>query len=212
MGSIPSLYLSKIAWEIMRVCEESQTAILSPQYLSTHCPSNPSPSNISKQISSLRSLGFVNAQNRLTPQGKRWITPGTRRDAINGALSSLYPPNILERFRRSDLPPVSTAWFAEQTGKNEGVAQKTVTSIRILLEMAEDAPLAPQDNNADNITNGGDHLQEDIVEQTPSTPPPSSISNDSYRPTVRISLNESRDRIERIIAIAKANELSIEFY
>lgn len=96
---------------------------------------NISKENAQKNINTLKKLGILDETGLPTDLGRNWANEITRKDATIIIVQTSFPDGTIQA---SSLPSNDfVAWIAKNANTTKSVAEKSVTTFRILMRLCE---------------------------------------------------------------------------
>lgn len=96
---------------------------------------NISKENAQKNINTLKKLGILDETGLPTDLGRNWANEITRKDATAIIVQTSFPSGTIQA---SSLPSNDfVAWIAKNANTTKSVAEKSVTTFRILMRICE---------------------------------------------------------------------------
>lgn len=135
----------KIALAACRAINKNPEVPLEKENLVKLQHGNISKENAQKNINTLKKLGILDETGLPTDLGRNWANEITRKDATAIIVQTSFPSGTIQA---SSLPSNDfVAWIAKNTNTTKSVAEKSVTTFRILMRICE--PETPKKRAAD---------------------------------------------------------------
>lgn len=135
----------KIAIAACKAISKNPEAPLGKEHLVKLQHGNISKENAQKNINTLKKLGILDETGLPTNLGKNWANENTRKDATAIIMQTSFPSGAIQA---SSLPSNDfVTWIAKNANVTKSVAEKNVTTFRILTRICE--PETPKKRAAD---------------------------------------------------------------
>lgn len=136
MNTSCNYFLSeKIAIAACKAISKNPEDPLGKEHLVKLQHGNISKENAQKNISTLKKLGILNETGLPTNLGKNWANENTRKDATAIIMQASFPSGTIQA---SSLPSNDfVTWIAKNANVTKSVAEKNVTTFRILMRICE---------------------------------------------------------------------------
>ena len=150
----------KIAIAACKAISKNPEAPLGKEHLVKLQHGNISKENAQKNINTLKKLGILDETGLPTNLGKNWANANTRKDVTAIIMQTSFPSGAIQA---SSLPSNDfVTWIAKNANVTKSVAEKNVTTFRILTRICEpETPKkescrhrSPQKKNAFSEMNG----------------------------------------------------------
>lgn len=182
----------KIALAACRAINKNPEGPLEKENLVKLQHGNISKENAQKNINTLKKLGILNEEGFSTDLGKNWANETTRKDATSLIIQASFPSGTI---RASSLPSNDfVAWIAKNANTTKSVAEKSVTTFRILMRICE--PETPK--------------KESRRHRSPQKK--STLSEMSDQCVMRVPITASEEQIWAIAKTALELNIPIEFF
>lgn len=193
MNTSCNYFLSeRIALAVCKAINKNPEAPLEKENLVKLQHGNISKENAQKNINTLRKLGILNEEGFPTDLGKNWANETTRKDATTIIVQTSFPSGTIQT---SSLPSNDfVAWIAKNANVTKSVAEKSVTTFRILMRICE--PETPKKESCRHRS-----------QQKKST-----FSEVSDQCVMRVPIAASEEQIRRIAKTALELNIPIEFF
>ena len=125
----------KIALAACRAINKNPEVPLEKENLVKLQHGNISKENAQKNINTLKKLGILDETGLPTDLGRNWANEITRKDATAIIMQTSFPSGTIQA---SSLPSNDfVAWIAKNANTTKSVAEKSVTTFRILMRICE---------------------------------------------------------------------------
>lgn len=137
----------KIALAACRAINKNPEVPLEKENLVKLQHGNISKENAQKNINTLKKLGILDETGLPTDLGRNWANEITRKDATAIIVQASFPSGTIQA---SSLPSNDfVAWIAKNANTTKSVAEKSVTTFRILMRICE--PETPKKEAIDTV-------------------------------------------------------------
>lgn len=202
--SMPALFITKENAKIVReffAAHPSEPITVESLFEAT--PESFSRNSATKVVSSLSKLNVLDRDGNPTSLGINWLTPKTCAKASEQIIRDFFPPKMLDLFSNKDKSSKIAEWLTEHADIGVESAKKDAYVFRLLCEESKDLG-----------SNAEDHPGKTLSKRAAPLKEPERTSSFKEKPShcIRVPLSASAQDLQKIINLAKANEMDITCY
>lgn len=163
-----------------------------------------SQNSATKAIGSLVKLGVLDPKGFPTTLGLRWLSPTEYADASKDILQKFFPTGMLDIFTDANKSIEIADWLIEHAEIGSESAKKDAYAFRLLYGESNETPRHESSIDARKVT-----PTETI---TASSPERRETHHNNAPLSIRVPMNAPAQELQKIIDLARANNMSIICY